>query len=1007
MNTHEEALAPPLRPAAPEVIPLPVVSEQRPQWRSLEEKRGDPALAQARAHEFPEGASAPPDGVMRRTFLQLVSGSLALAGAAACWRPPQEQIFTFTKAPANVLPGVPYNYATATVHNGYATGVVVESFDGRPVKVEGNPLHPASQGAAGAFEQASLMRLYDPQRATTLTRRGRPQGFRQFLADIEQLRRRLGEDGGSKLRFLVEPTTSPVLAFYRAKLLEQFPRARFYSWAPVSNDNVRRGSLAAFGAPLDTHYRLSGAKVIVSLDADFLSWDPEHLRLNREFAHHRVPQNGMNRLYVAETSMSVTGSMADHRLRARSSEILGLARALAAQLATRSPGLGQFGGAELPAAQHKWVQAVAKDLGANAGQCVVIAGQRQPAAVHALAHALNAELGNLGKTVTFTRPVALDPDSGTLGLRQLVREIEEGDVETLVITAYNPVYTAPADVDLAAALGKVPRTLYHHYYRDETAEVCSWLIPQTHELETWGDARAPDGTTSIIQPLLSPLFAGVAPVSLYAALVGEGHLTPYELVRAFWQQRSAGGDFEAQWQRWLADGVIPDSAEPEAQPEVSASGVSAALQEVPVAKGELEVGFVPDYRTFDGRFANNAWLQELPDPITKITWDNAAYLSPKTAERLGVKLGDVVSIRLRERTLEAPVYVLPGHADEAVTLPLGYGRGGPAERTAAKVGFDAGRLRFSDAPWFDGGATVEKTRRRHKFAITQDHWSMEGRPMALQGQVQRLEQLTSELEHHRGPHGDPARGLPTLQPPVQYTEGYQWAMAIDLSRCTGCSACVIACQAENNIPVVGKDQIHRSREMHWLMIDRYFVGESADEVEVVTQPRMCVHCETAPCEYVCPVNATVHNEEGLNEMVYNRCIGTRYCSNNCPYRVRRFNYLQFNGDKSPTEKMAMNPDVTVRARGVMEKCTYCVQRIERARITTRIAGTIIRDGELQTACQQSCPAEAIVFGSLTEEGSRVSKLHQDSRRYDLLHLLNTRPRTGYLARIKNPNPELA
>jgi Fe-S-cluster-containing dehydrogenase component len=580
-------------------------------------------------------------------------------------------------------------------------------------------------------------------------------------------------------------------------------------------------------------------------------------------------------------------------------------------------------------------------------------------------------------------------------LADLAREVGEGAVRTLVVTAWNPVYAAPAGLDVGALLAKVEDAVYLTQREDETSRRASWVLAAAHPFESWGDGRARDGTVTLQQPLIAPLRESTTEVDLLAAFLGEGERGAHEHLQAFWRARSGAG-FAPGWERWLEQGLVPGTAEPAVPAPVDAGAVAAALA-APAAGEGLEIAFAPDYSLLDGRFAGNAWLQELPDPITKISWDNAAYLSPATAARLGLANGQRVTLTLRGRRLEAPVWIHPGHADDAVTLPLGYGRagGGPV---GDGVGFDAYRLRAAEAPWFERGLALATAKGHHRFAVAQGHFSMEGRPIALDFTQEEWRGGPRELEELRGPS-------PTLQGPVDYSkQPHAWGMAIDLSRCVGCNACVVACQEENNVPVVGKEQVARGRIMHWIRVDRYFEGPPSDP-KVISQPLACVHCEAAPCEYVCPVNATVHSDEGLNEMVYNRCIGTRYCSNNCPYKVRRFNFLSWRGQVAPTEKMLFNPEVTVRSRGVMEKCTYCVQRIERARIDARVRNQ--KMAEVRTACQQACPAEAIVFGDLNDPASRVSRLHRDARRYDLLHHLGTRPRTAYLARIRNPNPELA
>ena len=808
----------------------------------------------------------------------------------------------------------------------------------------------------------------------------------------------------------------PTQADLRARLLARFPRARIDSWGPIADDAAREGARIAFGRPLDAEYRLVGADVILSLDADFLATEGDHLRHTRDFASRRGQPSGMNRLYVAEGSFTVTGGAADHRLRMRGSEVLGFARAVAAALAS-GHGITQLAplGAPLAGPRGKQATAVAADLARSRGRGLVLAGRRQPAAVHALAAAVNEALGNAGATVVYREPVLLDPASGPDRLETLVRELRAGQVETLVITAWNPVYTAPADLDLGALLAKVPNVIYLATRHDETAQVAGVVVAAAHPLESWGDLRGRDGSATIVQPLLSPLVECVTELDLLAAFVGQGHLGAWRLVRDAWKARAgeagaagAGGSrvsdagFDRAWSEWLSTGLVdgPAAAVP-APARIACDGarIAEALRAAPPVRAALEVNFGPDDKALDGRYADNAWLQELPHPVSKLTWDNAASLSPATAARLGVKTGSQVTLTLRGRSVVAAVLVQPGHADDAVTLPLGYGRAvaGPA---GAAVGFNAYALRASAAPWIDGGLELKPTGKQHDLAQTQEHFSMEGRSIALSFDVAGLEKAAAELEEQRGPQ-------PSLLPLVDYgKEEYRWGMAIDLSKCTGCGACTLACQAENNIPVVGKEQVLNSREMHWLRVDRYYEGSEADP-ETVSQPLACVHCEQAPCEYVCPVNATVHSDEGLNEMVYNRCVGTRYCSNNCAYKVRRFNYLDYHKDTSPQLKMLQNPDVTVRATGVMEKCSYCVHRIEHARIDARVGGVKIGGDTVVSACQQACPAEAIVFGNLNDPTSKVARLQQGERRYDLLHELGTRPRTAYLARLKNPNPELA
>ncbi|WP_224247404.1 TAT-variant-translocated molybdopterin oxidoreductase [Hyalangium gracile] len=1029
----------------------------RTYWRSLEERLGKPEYLETVGPEFPEGADLPPTGVARREFMQLIGASLALAGATACsTRPPDERMVPFTKTPPELTPGNPLHYASGMTFAGHTSGLLITAREGRPVKVEGNPQHPVNQGAAGVFEQAFLLSLYDPQRARVLRQGKNPRSLRTFSEQIAGLvGKSATADGGARVRFLTEPLNSPLLGHLRSRIQQKLPSARFYSHTDVTQEQAHEATRAVFGQPYTALYDFSKADIILSLDGDFLDSRPTNLTYARQFAHRRDPNMGkLNRLYVAEPRYSITGGMADHRLPVRSADILGVAAAVARAVGGGAAGLAAAAGAKsaAPANAEQWIAAVAADLRNAEGNCLVVAGERQPAAVHALAHALNVALGSVGKTVSYVPAIA--ENTGLAGIRELVNDIKAGTVDTLVITAWNPVYSLPADAGLAELLdpAKNPNrarlnVIYTSLFEDETSALVDWFIPAAHQLESWTDGRSVDGTVSIAQPLIQPLFNGVPESELLAVFLDEPFRPSYQLLRDFWRGQAAGiADFESHWEQLVSVGIVPGStATPVATPGNvdAASALINAYQAPAAAAGQFEINFIPDYKVFDGRFSNMSWLQELPDPITKLVWDNPLLISPKDAAALGVERGDVVEVSYGGRKLQAPVWIMPGHANGAVTLPLGYGRTGLHETTAQGKGYNANLVRSINAPWFDGGATLTKTRETYKLVSTQQHWSTAGRPIALDFTLD--EWSKRKTDHHvvealartRG-NLDAEGNKENLMPAFKYTkekqEGsneraeYKWAMAIDLSRCTGCAACVVACQAENNIPVVGKDQVSRSREMQWLRIDRYFSGagiyeggyESRAEPDanpqLIMQPVMCVHCEKAPCEYVCPVNATVHSDEGLNDMVYNRCVGTRYCSNNCPYKVRRFNYLHYTKGKTPTEKMAMNPDVTVRNRGVMEKCTYCVQRIERTRINARIERRTItfeqsagagKQGELHTACQQACPTQAISFGSLHDQQARVTQLHNDERHYKLLHELGTQPRTVHLVRLRNPNSALA
>jgi Fe-S-cluster-containing dehydrogenase component len=991
----------------------------RTYWRSIEEQAL--GAAPVEAGEFPAGHFDTPTGFERRDFLQLMGASVALAGLTACSEKPVERVLAYTKAPDGLTPGNPLHYATAYARDGVGTGLLVTAWEGRPTKVEGNPSHPASKGASSPADQALLLQLYDPSRARVLKERGAGRSWRSFRESMNQRAAAWSATGGSSLRFLVEPSSSPTVRALRQEILRRFPQAKTYAYANAPRDNIYEGTRLAFGAPLEPLLDVENADVILSFDADFLEARSENLTASRGFAARRDLNHpgGMNRLYQVEPRLSITGGMADHRLRARSSDVEGIALAVLAQLAKTVPAFSRFtsvSGPTLPAETQRWVKAVAKDLASKAGRSLVLAGERQTPLTHAVAHTLNVCLGNVGTTVRFTEPV-VDTASGSPAWQPLLEELRAGRVDTLVITANNPVYSAPADAGLAALLKKVPNVVYLGLYDDETGRMANWFLPATHPFESWGDVRSLDGTASIVQPLISPLYAGLTEIELLEAFVDRGEQKPYDAVRATWKAKGLATDFETAWEMWLSAGVVPQTQSPTASPVLRADVVAQMAAAAKPAAAGLELNFVTDYKVFDGRWGQNAWLQELPDPVTKVVWDNVALMSEATAAKLGVKRYDpfskhcdLVTLSLDGRSVEAPVFVQPGCADDTVTVQLGYGKEIVELYFEADlprvVGFNANQVRTGAAPWFRTGLQLVKSGRVYPVVTTQTQNTTAGRPVALMQTVEEFQKEPEAVEHRRPQGKLKGQALPTVQKPVDYSEQqYKWGMSVDMSRCTGCSACVVACQAENNIPVVGKEQVGRGRVMQWMRMDRYYSGESANP-EVINQPMLCQHCEAAPCEYVCPVNATVHSDEGLNDMVYNRCIGTRYCSNNCPYKVRHFNYLHWTAERSQVERMIYNPEVTVRARGVMEKCTYCVQRIERARIVSRLENRTIMESELRTACQQACPTEAIVFGSLNDPKSRVSQLHQDERRFDVLHELNTRPRTAYLTKIKNPNPEL-
>ncbi len=1009
-------------------------------WRTLDERAGDPAFRDRLVNEFPSQIEAITDPVARRTFLKLMGASLALAGVTACTGQPAEKIVPYVRQPEDLVPGKPLYYATAMPLGGTAIGLLVESHEGRPTKIEGNPLHPGSLGATDVFAQAAVLGLYDPDRSKTLTNLGEIRPWSAFLGTIRAALVAQQPRQGAGLRILTESVSSPTLAAQIRELLARFTAARWHQWDPASCENARAGAKLAFGEYLDCQYRLDQADVVVSLDSDFLAYGPGALRYARDFSARRRPEQGarMNRLYAFESMPTSTGSRADHRLPLRPSQIESVAWSLAAAVAVR---IAQPTGADPVASGtnldvvEKWIAAVSKDLLAHRGAGLVIAGEGQPPAVHALAHAMNEALGNAGRTVIYTDPVEGEAADQIASLSDLVTDMSAGRVDLLVIVGGNPVYTAPADFKFAEALDKVTLRVHLSLHDDETSERCQWHVPEAHFLEAWSDARGHDGTVTIIQPLIAPLYGGKSAHELFAAMSDRPERSGYDIVREFWATRRVAADaslrnrrppretaakppestatltpeFEQEWRRWLHDGVMPNTALPPKVARVAANQLSPPRM---ATSGNLEISFKNDPSILDGRFANNGWLQELPKPITKLTWDNAVLVSPATANRLGFGnapsfqggehgqiISRVVELRHAGRSVRGAVFQVAGHPDNCVTVHLGYGRT-RAGSLGSGPGFNANSIRTSNAMWFADGLEIVDTGSTYSLACTQYHHLMEGRGMVRA--VTRDDYMRDPKSVHAGAETIP-RTI-TLYPDVKY-EGYKWGMAIDINACIGCNACIAGCQAENNIPVVGKEQVLRGREMHWLRVDSYYRG-SLENPETYFQPVPCMQCENAPCEVVCPVGATVHSTEGLNDMVYNRCVGTRYCSNNCPYKVRRFNFLLYQDWNTPSLKLLRNPDVTVRSRGVMEKCTYCVQRINAARIEAEKKDRRIMDGEIKTACQQACPADAIVFGDLNDPDSRVARLQAEERKYALLEHLNTRPRTNYLAAVRNVNPEL-
>jgi len=1006
-------------------------------WTSLEAK-ADPVAFQERAKsEFFDGAdgsdllksrAADADSlrVDRRSFIGVAGAAGALLGLEGCVRRPEDKILPFTRQPEYVLPGIALSYATVARTGGDGLGLLVTTYEGRPTKVEGNPHHPTSLGGTNGYAQASILDLYDPDRSRSPAQR-KDGGFHDVaFSDVDSALTALAAqsvgNGGQKLRVLVQPSQSPTFLRVSKALIAKFPAAKFYSYEPVSADNRRAGLKAAFGVAADVTFGYRRARTIVALDADFLNSEPGSVRASREFSEGRrlrSTRDSMNRLYVAEPGFTVTGSNADHRLRLAAREVGPYLKALAAELA----GLGVLtngadaganydtlrngvAGSKVPAGvPEKWIKAVAKELAAARGQSLIVVGSRQPAAVHTLAFALNHALGNVGRTVSLVPALDERAENATDGIVALAGELAAGSVDTLLILGGNPALDAPADLKFAELIGKAKTSIHLSEYRDETSHVTSWHIPRAHEFESWGDVRSNDGTLSIQQPLIAPLHGGRTDIELVALLAGLPYWRAHALVRST-AREVFGADFETQWKAALHLGIIRElTAQPIGSVAVDGAAVTSAAQAIVAAPNALspqniEVNFAPDPGLYDGRHANNPWMLELPDPVSCVSWDNAAYVSPATAKALGIANYDLVSVKdASGNAIEIVAWVIPGLAENAITLHLGWGRT-VAGRYGNGAGFNVYPIRTAKAFGFGDGFTVAATGKRYKVSVTQETHSMEGRPIALDATLEEYRQ-NPEFAEFRSPT---TSTLP-LWTEVKY-EGHKWGMTIDLNACTGCNACLVACQAENNVPSVGKEQVARGRDMFWLRMDRYFVGEDAADPQIAFQPVGCQHCEEAPCENVCPVNATAHSPEGLNDMAYNRCIGTRYCMNNCPYKVRRFNFLDYTGQVPETRRMQFNPNVSVRMRGVMEKCSYCVQRIQESKISARRDNRPLRDGDIKPACSQACGVGGIVFGDLNDPNSQVSKMYKLDRQYQLLPDLGIQPRTSYLAKIRNLNPEM-
>ncbi len=949
-----------------------------------------------------------PETLPRRAFLSQGAVAFAAAGLSACTRQPLEKIIPYVKQPEDLLLGEPLHYATSALHGGYGFGVIATSHEGRPTKLEGNPQHSASLGATDAVTQAEILTLYDPDRSRVITKKGTPASWLSFLAALKT-----AVTSQTRVRILTETVTSPVLASILRHLLHEFPLAQWHQFEPAGRECSRAAALTAFGKAVEVRYDFSRADVIVALGGDFLSEGPGRLKYSRDFSQKRRvthEKREMCRLFSVETEWTLTGAAADHRIALRPSDIPSLAGWLAAEVAGESSA-----GMRLPGEGIRhWVEAAARDLRRAQGRSIVYPGEYAPVTSHVLAHAMNFDLGNFGNSVFTTLPVESRPVNQGASLAGLSHALLNGDVDALLILEANPVYSAPSELDFANAIRRASFSLHMGLYADETADLCQWHVPAPHFLETWGDARAFDGLTGIIQPLILPLHESHSILEILTALTGESR-DPYETVRVFWEGQHESREmfstpppaapFEEFFRQALRDGVIEGTTLPPIPTHLLKEAVRdtiSGLTKKRMEEERLELNLRPDPSLFDGRHANNGWLQELPKPMTKVMWENCALVSPCTASTLHWSDGDLVTLRTGSGEARLPVLIQPGHADEAITAHLGFGR-----RRSGRHGNEAGAnvypLRAANSPWTSPLTKAEPTGQKRAVAATQ-YLASRSLP-----QDRRIQQAvpTATLSRYLEESGLGVEGVNGIERgPCLYTNwtwaGHAWGLVIDLAACTGCGACVVACQAENNIPFVGREQAGKGREMHWLRVDQYTSASSAG-FHVDQQPVMCQQCELAPCETVCPVGATSHSPEGLNDMTYARCAGSRYCANNCPYEARRFNFLEFNQNVEPVSRLGKNPDVTVRSRGVMEKCTYCVQRINRARVAARVAGRPLAGEEIKTACQQVCASQAIVFGDLNDPASTVSQLRRSLRAYTLLGRLNTRPRTVYLARIRNPN----
>lgn len=1014
--------------------------EQSPNyWKSLNELANNEEYKNYLEREFPEGASELKDGMTRKNFLRIMGASIALAGFAACRRP-VEKILPYRTRPEGMDPSNPWFYATAMPYRGALTGLVVKTVDGRPIKIEGNKQHPGSLGSTNAQNQAAMLGLYDPDRSRTPKYNGQNKSWDDFLSFANQY-----FTSDKKVAFLSSANSSMTLNSLKKDALKKFKNARWVTYEPYGEQNVNTGNSIAFGKKLRTYNHFDQAHVIVSLDADFLQDGAENTINIWNFAKGRKlrnPGDSLNSLYVVENNYSLTGSNADNRLRILSSQVEAFTYALAASLAQKVNGLEAYKDYKNDFSQHSWISVLTEELLNNKGKSIVVAGNHQNPNIHAAVAAMNLALGNAGNTVSYYNVPTFVKGDDNQNFIELVKDLKAGKYDALVMLDTNPVYTAPADLDFASALEATKMTVQLAEYYDETSRKVKWHINKSHFLEYWGDGTSFNGVQSVIQPMILPLFGGKSQIEVLNAIITGKDTKGYDLVQDTWKPILGGANFKNKWEKVLNDGVLDGSGFKEENIRL-ATGYNKTIKTIlstykSPSNNQIELVIKPDPKIVDGRYANIGWLQEMPDPITKITWGNVALMSLKTAATFGLKNGDMIKVKASGTEILIPAWVLPGHADNSITVYTGYGRHGIGRIADDDFGVyidhnygvasfmhqkvfttNVFPLLLTTHPLFHNNVTIVKTGKTYTVANTQDHGSMEGRPIVREANIseyRKKPKFASEMvdvegtkeEHRKYPE-------PIFTPAPSPSYEPQWAMTIDLTKCVGCGTCTIACQAENNIPIVGKQEVTKGREMHWIRTDRYFVGD-ADNPKIAHQPVPCMQCELAPCEEVCPVAATTHSNDGINQMVYNRCIGTRYCLNNCPYKVRRFNFFNFSKEFLTTGKdpeiiqMAMNPQVTVRFRGVMEKCTYCVQRLQRAKIKrqleTQNQSMKPLDGTVKTACQQACPADAIRFGDITDPNSKVSLSRENDRNYTLLSVLDTRPRTTYQAKVRNPNEKL-